>query len=104
MIRGGFKRVDTNEKNQFKMKTTNEKLHNIRGTHDVSDKIRNQQCKYAGYLIQTSMERGTKQLLFNDDRYMKVGRTVPSLFEQVIQSTNSTIDKFCNVAMSKHVN
>ena len=91
---GGFKRTDTNDENQFKTKTTNEKLHNICGTHNASDYIS----------IRTSMERSTKQLLFNDYRYTKVGRTVPSLLEQVIQNINSTINKLCNGSMSEHGN
>ena len=104
-ICGGYKRVDAaGDENQFKFKITNEKLHNICGTHNVSEFIRNQQCNYAGHLVRTSMERSTKQLLFNDDRYTKVGRTVPSLLEQVVQNNNTTIEKFCNGAMSKHGN
>ena len=103
MVRGGFKRVDSDE-SLFKFKLTNEKLHNICGTHDVSDFICKQQSNYAGHLIRTSMERSTKKLLFNDDKYSKVGRTVPNLLEQVVQNNNTTIDKFCNEAMSKHGN
>ena len=103
MIRGGFKRVDE-EENQFKFKITNEKLHNICGTYDVSYFIRRQQSNYASHLIRTSMERSTKKLLFNDDKYSKVGRTVPSLLEQVVLNNNTTVEQFCNNAMSRHGN
>ena len=103
MIRGGFKRADE-EENQFKFKITNEKLHNICGTYDVSYFIRRQQSNYASHLIRTSMERSTKKLLFNDDKYSKVGRTVPSLLEQVVLNNNTTVEQFCNNAMSRHGN
>ena len=42
--------------------------------------------------------------MFNDDKYSKVGRSVPNLLGQVVQNNNTTIDKFCNEAMSKHGN
>ena len=64
--------------------------------------IKQQQSNYAGHLIRTSMKRNTKKILFNDDKYTKVGRTVPNLLEQVVKNNNTTVNEFCNVAMSKH--
>ena len=93
--------LDSGEENKFKLKMTNEKVHNICGTHDVSDFICVQQSNYAGYLIRTSTERSTNKLMFNDEKYSKVGRSVPNLLGQVVQNNNITIDKFCNEAMSK---
>ena len=104
MIRGGFSRcsTDSNE-NQFKFKLTNAKVHKICKTVEVSEYIKTQQSNYAGHLVRTSVERSTKQLLFNDDRYVKVGRVVPSLLDEVILNNNTTIEGFCNDAMKKYV-
>ena len=101
MIRGGFSRQTDCEENQFKFKLTNNKIHNICNTIDLSEFIKTQQKSYAAHLIRTSMERSTKKLLFNDDKYVKVGRTVPSLLDQVIMNNNTTIEGFCNDAMRR---
>ena len=47
------------------------------------------------------MDRSLKKLTFNDDKYRKTGRPVPNLLEQVVSNNNTTVDAFCNIAMSK---
>ena len=99
MVRGGFKRSGDDDENSFKYKFSNEKIHSICGTHNVSDFIKNQQKNYAGHLVRTSAERSTKKLLFNEDKCTKAGRGVPNLLEQVLVNNNKTMDAFVNDAM-----
>ena len=103
MVRGGFSRQNNNndDENQFKLKLTNNKIHSICNTNDLSEYIKAQQKSYAGHIIRTSMERTTKRLMFNNDRYVKVGRTVPSLLDQVVMNDNTTVEGFCNEAMRR---
>ena len=98
MVRGGFARADVNEGN-FRYKLDNDKLHAICRTSDVSYFIRKQQKSYAGHVVRMPIERYAKQLMFNDDRYHRVGRSTPSLLEQVINHNNYTIDSFINISM-----
>ena len=100
MVRGGFRHC-TDVDNQFKFKLSNYKIHNLCNTSDVSNFIKGQQNNYAAHLIRTSRDRSTKKLLFNDDKYTKVGRVVPSLLVQVVHNKHTTIDEFCNYAISK---
>ena len=44
-------------------------------------------------------ERSTKQLMFNDDKYHRVGRAIPSLLEQVLKNDESSMDMFINNSM-----
>jgi len=45
------------------------------------------------------VERCVKQLMFNDDKYRKVGRPTPTLLEQVLKDNNCSIDVFVNSCM-----
>ena len=104
MVRGGFKRCNddiSGDANDFKMKISNNKLHDICATSDVSLFIKQQQENYAEHLIPTDWSRATKKLLFNDDRHKKTGRSVPSLLDQVVHNGNTTVEAFCNHAMNK---
>ena len=83
MIRGGYKRVEGD--GEFRYKLNNKKVHVICGTSDVSIFIRLQQKNYAAHVIRMDKERCIKQLMFNDDKYHKVGRTTPSLLDQVFK-------------------
>ena len=99
MIRRGFNRVDT--EGDFRYKINNVKLHAICRTEDVSCFIRKQQMSYAGHVIRMKNDRGTKQLMFNCDKYHRVGRVTPSLLEQVLSNSNQTIESFINKNMKK---
>ena len=44
-------------------------------------------------------ERSTKQLMFNDDKYHRVDRAIPSLLEQVLKNDESSTDMFINNSM-----
>ena len=87
MVRGGFKRIDESE-NEFRFKYTNAKIHQICGTKDVSIFIKGQQCNYAGHLVRMNVDRAVKQLMFNDDKCSKAGRSVPTLLDQVVSNNN----------------
>ena len=62
------------------------KIHNICGTSNVSNFIKNQQKSYASHVVWMLTERSTKQLMFNDDEYHRVGRAIPSLLDQVFKN------------------
>jgi len=95
MVKGGFKRCDASE-GDFRYKIDNAKLHAICHASDVSNFVRQQQKNYAGHVIRMPVERCAKQLMFNDDKYRKVGRPTPTLLEQVLKDNNCTIDIFIN--------
>ena len=100
MIRGGFKRIDRGEMD-FRYKVSNVKLHTICKTNDVSTYVKEQQFKYASHVVRMSLKRGTKQLMFNNDKYTKVGRHALTLLEQVVKDRNTTLNAFCSNAMER---
>ena len=95
MVRGGFNRVNTD--GDFRLKIDNEKLHHF--CQDVSLFIRKQQKNYAGHVVRIPADRGIKQLMFNSDKYHIIGRTTPSLLEQVLSDNNLTVERFINLSM-----
>ena len=101
MVRGGFRRCEDDDVNQFRYKINNAKLHNLCGTEDVSYFIKRQQSNYAAHLIRTSSDRNAKRLMFNNDKNRKAGRPITSLLEQAAENRNMTIDAFCNYALAK---
>ena len=100
MVRGGFRFINEKE-NDYRLAISNDQLHEICNTTDVSEFICKQQTNYVAHVIRMNMNRGVKQLLFNDDTCKKKGRPQKSLLEQVVENKNSTIDDFCNFAMLK---
>ena len=73
MIRNGFKQIDR-ENNGYRLVITNENLHELCGTRDVTDFIKSQQSSYVTHVIRMPNERSLKQLMFNDATYRKRGR------------------------------
>ena len=63
IVRGGFRRCEGDDSNQFKLKITNAKLHKLCNTQDVSLFIKQQQCNYAGHLIRTLSNHNTKKCI-----------------------------------------
>ena len=100
MLKGGFKRVDSDQ-GDFRYKLSNEKVHAICGTSDVSCFIKNQQKSFASHVVRMSNNRCIKQLMFNDDKCCRTGRTHTTLLEQVVNNTNSTLEKFINLSMER---
>ena len=47
------------------------------------------------------IERCEKQLMFNDDKYHRIGRVTPFLLEEVLKFNNSTIDNFINNSLKR---
>ena len=79
MIRNGFKQIDR-ENNDYRLVITNENLHTLYGTRDVTDFIKGQQASFVAHVIKIPYERSLKQLMFNDDTYRKRGRPFESCF------------------------
>ena len=98
MVRGGFKRCG-NDDSDFRYKLSNDKIHNICGTSNVSNFIKNQQKSYASHVVRMPTERSSKQLIFNDDKYHRVGRAIPSLLEQNLKNDEFSMDMFINNSM-----
>jgi len=46
------------------------------------------------------VDRSAKQLMFNDDKYHRVGRVTLSLLEQVISHDNLSVDNFIIMEIS----
>ena len=67
MVRGGFKRIGDND-DDFHYKLSNDKIHSICCTSDVSNFVREQQRNYASHVVRMPIERCAKQLMFNDDQ------------------------------------
>ena len=101
MVRGGFKKKEGEEENEFSFKINNEKLHRLCGTRDLRLFIQDQQCNYAGHIVRTASDRSVKKLMFNTDKYTKAGRTTPTLLEQAARNRNISVDGFCNDAMAR---
>ena len=100
MIRGGFKFVDE-AGNDYRLRISNTRLHEICKTTDVSSFVRCQQPNYAAHVIRMPSSRTTKELMFNDDHYSKKGRSVKTLLDQVVDNSNMNINSFCTLAMNK---
>ena len=104
LVRGGFKRKEDSDENEFSFKINNAKLHQLCGTSDLNLFKKEQQYNYAAHIVRTSSDRAAKKLMFNTDRYTKAGRATPTLLEQAAKNRNCTIDGFCNYAMAKKGN
>ena len=98
MIRGGFKRIGDNDED-FRYMLNNEKVHAICCTSNVSNFIRKQQKDDAGHVVSMPIERCEKQLMFNDDKYHRIGRVTLSLLEQELKFNNLTMEKFINSSL-----
>ena len=89
MIRGGFKSIENND-GDFQYKLDNENVHAICCTSNISSSIRKQQKDYAGQVVRMPIELYEKQLVFNDNKYHKIGQVTPSSLEQMQKFNNST--------------
>ena len=49
------------------------------------------------------MERNVKCLTFNDDKNVRRGRPVKSLFNQVTDNENVSFDQLCNISLGKKI-
>ena len=59
-------------------------------------------CKdYASHVVRMTIGQCEKQLMFNDDKYDRIGRVTPSLLEQVLKFNNSTTDNFINNSLKR---
>ena len=102
MIRNGFKYVDERN-NDYRLMITNDSLHRICGTSDVSEFIKKQQQRYIAHIIRMNVDRNVKQLTFNNDKYVKRGRPIKSLLDQAIENSNLSIDTFCTRAVQRKI-
>ena len=100
IIRNRFKQIDK-ENNDYRLVITNENLHALCGTCDVTDFIKSQQASYVAHVIRIPNERSLKQLMFNDYTYR--GRPFKTLLDQVVSDKDVSIDVFCNRSLNERV-
>ena len=100
MVRGGYRYINENE-NDYRYRITNEELHNLCGTSDLSTFIRKQQRNYAQHVIRMPVHRTAKLLAFNCDKYTKRGRPCKTLLDQVVDSSGLSLDELCNRALAR---
>ena len=72
MIRGGFKLTGDNDGDL-------RDIYAICCTSDVSNFIRKQQKNYVGHVVRMPIECCEKQMMFNDDKFHRIGRVTPCL-------------------------
>ena len=100
MVRGGYRYINENE-NDYRYRITNEELHNLCGTSDLSTFIRKQQQNYVQHVIRMPVHRSVKLLAFNCDKYTKRGRPCKTLLDQVADSSGLSLDELCNRALAR---
>ena len=86
MVRGGYRYVNETE-NDYRLRITNEELHNLCGTSDLSAFIRKQQRNYVQHVIRMPNTRAVKMLAFNNEKYSKRGRPCKTLIDLVTNSS-----------------
>jgi len=86
MVRGGFRQQDPNDEENFRLYYTNNEIHGICKTENVSNFLHIQQRKYASHLVR-SRTCMTKMLLFQEDKCKKRGRNTNTLLKQVLANT-----------------
>ena len=100
MIRNGYRRKNTSDK-CYKLFYTNNDIHNICKTCNVSTFIKTQQRNYAAHLVRSSNELMTKKLFFQQDKCTKLGRNTNTLLKQVLDNTGMDIQAFVNKAKAR---
>ena len=74
MLRNGFRRKFPNDENSFKLFYSNNDIHRICKSRDVSEFIKIQQRNYAAHLVRSDNGNMTKKLLFQEGKCSKCGR------------------------------
>ena len=100
MVRNGLKFLDE-DGGDYRMLIDNIRQHRFCGTSDVSSFLRQQQRNYMAHVMRMGIDRSTKLLTFNTDKYFKLGRPAKSLLDQLTETSNMTIDAFCSSALLK---
>ena len=100
MVRGGYRDVNETE-NDYRFLISNEQLHNLCGTSDLSTFIRKQQFDYAKHVIRMPQCRSVKLLAFNSDKYTKRGRPCKTLFDIVTNENGLSLDELCNRGLER---
>ena len=97
---GGFKRIGDSD-GDFWYKINDEKVHAICCRSDVSNFIQKQQKDYAGHVLRISNHLWETTMFNDDEKYHRIGRKAPSILEQALKFSNSTIDNFINNSMKR---
>ena len=101
MIRNGFRRKNPEDEHDYKLYYSNNDLHRICKTRDVSEFIQTQQRNYAAHLVRGENSLLTKKLLFQDDKCSKRGRNTNTLLKQVLKNFGLDKQTFVNKAIKR---
>ena len=99
MVKGGYRRKSETEWN---FQLTNNELHNLCKTEDISAFVLRQQKKYLAHLARQPNRTLTKKLLFNDNKSCKPGPQ-PTLEHMVHKAENSSSNDFYKKALNKEI-
>ena len=103
MVRGGFARVDK-DNGDWNYKISSARLLELCKTENLSVYIKKQQLKYCAHLIRQPNDCLNKQLMFNSNKNVKVGKKVPNLLKKVLDNQGlgeDYRDQFCNEARDR---
>ena len=90
------------KKGEWNFVLSNNDIHNICKTEDISDFTERQQRNYLAHLVRQPNARLTKRLLFNSNDAIKPGRQ-STLLSKVLLNEGSTLDEFCKRALNKEI-
>ncbi len=101
MIRGGFRRQEDANGEDYRFYYRNEDIHRICNTHDVSEFINTQQRNYAAHLVRADNCSMTKKLLFQEGKCTKRGRNTNTLLKKVLENLAVEKQAFVEKAMAR---
>ena len=87
---------------EWNFQLTNNDLHNLCKTEDISGFVLRQQKKYLAHLARQPNMILTKKLLFNDNKSCKPGPQ-PTLEHMVLKAENSLSNDFYKIALNKEI-
>ena len=99
MVNGGRRRKKETE---WSFELSNDDLHRICGTEDVSNFTAQQQKQYLAHLVRQSNDTMTKRLLFNSNNACKPGRQ-STLESRILCDEFISADEFCTRAVNREI-
>ena len=99
MVKGGYRRKKETE---WSFELSDDDLHRICGTEDISNFATRQQKKYQAHLVRQSNDTITKRLLFNSNNACKPGRQ-STLESRVLCDEFVSADEFYRRAINREI-
>ena len=108
MIKNGFTRKDgkhqrkaeeDDQDQEFRYKYSNDDFLYICKTTSIKEYTTSIQARYMAHIARRSNLNSSKQLLFNDNKYTKVGRPYETLEQKVLKDQKLSADNFYKLAL-----